>query len=53
VNFISEETGEERFAFRENYDRLVEVKTAYDPENLFSMNQNVEPRGTVGVGHDD
>lgn len=28
-----------------NYDRLVTVKTAYDPENLFRLNQNITPRG--------
>jgi FAD/FMN-containing dehydrogenase len=43
VNFISEETGEERFAYREDYDRLVEVKTEYDPGNVFRLNQNVKP----------
>ena len=43
VNFISEETGEERFAYRENYDRLMEVKSEYDPENVFQSNQNVTP----------
>ena len=30
--------------FGGNYDRLVEVKTRYDPENLFHRNQNVPPR---------
>jgi FAD/FMN-containing dehydrogenase len=30
--------------FGENYDRLVEVKTKYDPDNLFHLNQNVAPR---------
>ncbi|ADB62325.1 FAD linked oxidase domain protein [Haloterrigena turkmenica DSM 5511] len=43
VNFISEREGEENLGYGENYDRLVDVKTAYDPENLFRMNQNVEP----------
>ncbi|WP_254523687.1 FAD-binding oxidoreductase [Natrinema caseinilyticum] len=43
VNFISEREGEEALAYGENHDRLVEVKTTYDPENLFRMNQNVEP----------
>ncbi|ELY58651.1 FAD-binding oxidoreductase [Natronolimnohabitans innermongolicus] len=27
----------------ETYDRLVEIKTKYDPENAFRRNQNVEP----------
>ncbi|MBX0324590.1 FAD-binding oxidoreductase [Halomicroarcula sp. F13] len=27
------------------YDRLVAVKDAYDPTNLFALNQNVEPSG--------
>ena len=43
VNFVPEDVGEERAAYRENYDRLVELKNEYDPGNLFSMNQNVEP----------
>ncbi len=43
VNFIPEEVGEERAAYRENYDRLVELKGKYDPDNLFHLNQNVAP----------
>ena len=27
-----------------NYERLVDVKTKYDPQNLFRLNQNVQPR---------
>ena len=45
VNLISEREGEEEMAYRENYERLVELKTEYDPENLFRMNQNIEPGG--------
>ena len=26
-----------------NYDRLVEVKRAWDPDNLFHLNQNIAP----------
>jgi FAD/FMN-containing dehydrogenase len=29
--------------FGGNYDRLAEVKTKYDPDNLFRLNQNVAP----------
>ena len=33
-----------REGYGPNYDRLVEVKTRYDPANLFRLNANVEPR---------
>jgi hypothetical protein len=29
--------------YRGNYDRLVEVKRKYDPDNLFHLNQNIKP----------
>ena len=32
-----------RANYRGNYDRLVEVKRAYDPGNLFHQNQNISP----------
>ena len=28
----------------DNYDRLVEIKSRYDPTNLFRMNQNIPPK---------
>lgn len=30
-------------AYRENYERLVELKAEWDPDNLFRMNQNINP----------
>ncbi|WP_227378055.1 FAD-binding oxidoreductase [Haladaptatus halobius] len=43
ANFVPEEVGDQQAAYRENYDRLVEVKNEWDPENLFRLNHNVEP----------
>lgn len=46
VNFLTEEEGEERIraAYGNHYDRLVEIKTRWDPENLFRTNKNIAPR---------
>ena len=45
LNFLGDESREfVREAFGSNYQRLVELKTKYDPTNFFSLNQNVEPR---------
>jgi FAD/FMN-containing dehydrogenase len=45
VNFLGEEGGTRvRQAYgARNYERLVELKRAYDPTNLFRLNQNIEP----------
>jgi len=45
VNFMMEE-GQERIemAYRENYERLVEIKSKYDPDNFFHINQNIKPK---------
>lgn len=44
VNFLSQES-EERIeaVYGDTYDRVVDVKNRYDPQNVFSLNQNVEP----------
>jgi hypothetical protein len=36
-----------RAAFGENYDRLVQIKTKFDPGNLFRLNQNIKPLQTA------
>jgi hypothetical protein len=43
-NFMMEE-GEERIraAYGNNYARLQAIKSKYDPENFFSVNQNIQP----------
>ena len=44
VNFMMEEGHNRvRDSYRDNYDRLVEIKTKYDPANLFRVNQNIRP----------
>ncbi len=44
VNMMMEEGPDRiRAAYRDNYERLVEVKTRYDPSNLFCVNLNIKP----------
>ena len=44
VNFMSGDDQDRiRANYRGNYERLVEVKRAYDPGNLFHVNQNIAP----------
>jgi FAD/FMN-containing dehydrogenase len=44
INFMAaDDQNRIRANYRGNYDRLVEVKRAYDPDNLFHQNQNIAP----------
>jgi len=44
VNFMDDDdAGRAADNYGGNYDRLVEVKRKYDPENLFRVNQNIAP----------
>ena len=44
VNMMMDE-GQERVraTYRDNYQRLAEIKSKYDPDNLFHVNQNIRP----------
>ena len=45
INFMSgDEQDRVPEAYRERWDRIVEVKSHYDPNNFFRLNQNVPPR---------
>jgi FAD/FMN-containing dehydrogenase len=43
VNFHMDEPDRVRGMFGANYDRLAKVKAAYDPDNVFNVNQNIKP----------
>jgi FAD/FMN-containing dehydrogenase len=44
INFMADE-GEDRVreTYRDNYQRLVQIKRKYDPANMFRLNQNIKP----------
>ncbi|MBE7446679.1 MAG: FAD-binding oxidoreductase [Planctomycetia bacterium] len=44
VNFMTkDEVDRIAAAYGSNYDRLVQIKRKYDPENVFHLNQNIKP----------
>ena len=45
VNMMMDE-GQERVraSYRDNYDRLAQMKSTYDPDNVFRVNQNIQPQ---------
>ena len=44
INFMAGDDQERiRANYKGNYDRLVQVKRRYDPDNLFHLNQNIKP----------
>jgi FAD/FMN-containing dehydrogenase len=47
LNYFSDDDGTDavRAAYGPNYDRLVELKRRYDPENAFHLNHNIDPVG--------
>ena len=51
VNFMSaDEEDRVTEAYRERWDRLVAVKSHYDPDNFFRLNQNIPPKKTLWAG---
>ncbi len=45
INFLTEDEGPERIeaALSSSYQRLVEIKTKWDPQNVFRTNRNIKP----------
>jgi len=50
LNFqtADEDEGRVRATYGANFERLVEIKEKYDPDNLFRSNRNIRPRARVG-----
>ncbi|MEX1021302.1 MAG: FAD-binding oxidoreductase [Litorilinea sp.] len=51
VNMMMENEGQARVqaAYRHNYVRLAQIKSKYDPANLFRRNQNIEPAASASA----
>ena len=50
VNFLMNE-GQDRVkaSYRGNYTRLAQIKDRYDPDNIFHINQNIQPASRPGA----
>ena len=46
INFQTADEDEDRIraTYGANFDRLVEIKKKYDPDNMFRSNRNIAPR---------
>jgi FAD/FMN-containing dehydrogenase len=46
INFQTSDEGDDRIraTYGSNYERLVEIKRKYDPDNLFRVNRNIDPQ---------
>jgi FAD/FMN-containing dehydrogenase len=51
INFQTADEDQERIraTYAANFDRLVEIKQRYDPDNLFRANRNIRPQARVSV----
>ena len=48
VNYLADdEGGRIANAYGQNFARLVEIKQRYDPDNLFHLNQNIDPNSAT------
>lgn len=45
LNMMGLDEGQERVqaTYRDNYERLTQIKAKYDPDNFFQVNQNIRP----------
>jgi hypothetical protein len=54
VNFMSgDEQDRVHEAYHERWERMVKVKTHYDPQNFFRLNQNVQPSSNPAANSTD